>query len=116
MEDYLGYTYDKEYFNSLNLFEKYKYIKNMVNTIVLNRHNKEKENSRYKYHLYSDGTILMFDYTTKESSIMAYECINPNVFFTFPCIGDKKGDTFAILSDKECMDIRLLMDELFLQC
>ena len=115
MEDYRDYTYDKEYFNSLHMFEKYKYIKNMVNTIVSTMHNKENGDSRYKYHLYSDGTILIYDYITNDSSIRYYECIKPNIFFSFPCKGVKEGETFAILSVEECIDIRSLINELFIQ-
>ena len=116
MEDYRDYTYDKEYFNSLYIFEKYKYIKNMINTIVSNKHNKENGDLRFKYHLYSDGSILLYDYITNESYIMYYECIKPNDFFTFPCKGNKEGETFAVLSDTECTNIRLLINELLLQC
>lgn len=116
MEEYKDYTYDKEYFNSLSVNEKYKYIKNMVNIIVLTKHNKETGDLRYKYHLYSDGTILLYDSVKNDTSIMYHDCIKPNEFFSFPCKGIEKGETFAILSITECINIRSLINELFAQC
>jgi len=116
MEDYSNGTYDKEYFSSLPRFSKYEYVKGMVNTLVCNMHDKTISDG-YKYHLYSDGTIQLYDYTTKEPCrIMVHECINPNTFFTFPCKGFKDGETFAVLSAEECKKMRDLMDELLLQC
>lgn len=116
MEDYSNGTYDKEYFSSLPRFDKYKYVKGMINSLVCSMHDKTICKG-YKYHLYSDGTIQPYDYTTKEGgTIMVYECINPNTFFTFPCKGFKDGETFAVLSVEECNKMRSLMDELLLQC
>jgi hypothetical protein len=115
MEDYQN-GYDKEYFATLPLVDKYKYIKGMVDTLTFQKHNKSETDFRIRYHLHSDGSIQRYDYVTNESSMIAHECILPNTFFKFPCKGIKKGDTFAILTDKECLDMRDLMNELFLKC
>ncbi len=116
MESYENGTYDKEYLSSLPRFGKYEYVKGIINTLVYNMHDKTVCQG-YKYHLYSDGVIGLYDYTTNESCrIMVYECISPNTFFTFPCEGFKDGETFAVLSSEECKKMRDLMDELLLQC
>lgn len=116
MESYENGTYDKEYFNTLPIFGKYKYIKGMIDTVISNMHNKGGLDNRFEYHIYSDGTIKIHDNIIGESSIRAYECIKPNTFFTFPCKGVEDGETYAILSETDCIKIRSLINELFLQC
>jgi hypothetical protein len=119
------FTYDKDLFTSLSKNDKNVFVKKFINNIVstLNSddliRSKESPNENIIYHLYSDGTITRqkggWAYGKRNVIDIKYECIRSNNFFTFPKNGNKKDDTYAILTIEQCNIIRDLMNELLLQ-
>ena len=88
------FSYDTEYFSSLNRDEKTIFIKKLINNIVLSLNNpllikkEEQPNENIIYHLYSDGTITRqkggWAYGNRSTIDIEYEIIKPKTFFTFP--------------------------------
>lgn len=120
------YTYDIEYFLTLDKDKRYSFIKEFVNKAVSERHNpglikkEEQPNGNIIYKLYSNGTITRekggWAYGQRSVFDVKYECVRPNTFFSFPEKGDRKGDTYAIMTEEECHKIRNIMDDMLLKC
>ena len=118
------FSYDTEYFSSLNRDEKTIFIKKLINNIVLSLNNpllikkEEQPNENIIYHLYSDGTITRqkggWAYGNRSTIDIEYEIIKPKTFFTFPLKGVNEGDTYAIMSLEDCQKVRNLMNALLL--
>lgn len=118
------FSYDTDYFSSLNRHEKTIFIKKLINNIVLSLNNpllikkEEQPNENIIYHLYSDGTITRqkggWAYGNRSTIDVEYEIIKPNTFFTFPLKGVNEGDTYAIMSLEDCQKVRNLMNSLLL--
>lgn len=118
------FSYDSEYFSSLNKLEKTIFIKTFVNKIVLSLNNpllikkEQQPNENMIYHLYSDGTITRqkggWAYGNRSTIDIEYEIIKPNTFFSFPLKAVNEGDTYAIMTLEDCQKVRNLMNALLL--
>jgi hypothetical protein len=118
------FSYNTEYFSSLNRDGKTRFIKKFINNIVLCLNDpllikkEEQPNQNIIYHLYSDGTITRqkggWAYGNRSTIDVEYEIIKPNTFFTFPLKGVNEGDTYTIMSLEDCQKVRNLMNALLL--
>lgn len=98
-----------ENLSKLKSDEMYSYIKNTINDMVFKLHNSTNDEDTEVCYIYSDGSIKSF-----ENSVLKYECIKPDTFFTFPL--KINGLTYGILQKEKCIEVRNLMDELLLLC
>ena len=118
--------YDRDMYLLLSKNEKYKFVKNLINDIVKKLNNPKlidttmAPNENIIYHLYSDGTITRqkgsWAYGKRSVTDIESYCVKPNTFFSFPYNGQNIGDTYAILTLKNCNKVKNLINELLLEC
>jgi len=95
-----------------NRSEKYAFIKNYINDLVLKLNNPQLEDEKIVHKMFSDGCVMKF-VNKGIGSYVDYEIISPNTFFNFPIKGD--NITYAIMTYENCIKVRYFMDQLLLK-
>ena len=115
------YGYDKEYFLEVEKDKRISVCKKTINDLVQRVHDPSliKPNilSSNIYRLYSDGVITTQKVHGDRTMInLSHECIKPNTFFSFPMKGHNTGDTYAIMTERQCIIVREMIKDMILKC